>query len=90
MPRAPTSAAAAHSPKSGPQISHLKKKEKEKKRHKAKLFFIFNRPTIFLPEPGDEFLGRDDSDFLLLGGDAVEQVCQAGEEGLLPPRLHLR
>lgn len=46
--------------------------------------------TIFLPETRDEFLGRDDADFLLLCGDAVEQVSQAGEEGLFSTRLHLQ
>ncbi len=46
-------------------------------------------PTIFFPQPWDELLGRDDADFLLLCGDAVEQVGQTGEEGLLTTRLHL-
>lgn len=46
-------------------------------------------PTIFFSQSWDEFLGRDDSNFLLLRGDAVEQVGQTGEEGLLTTRLHL-
>lgn len=43
--------------------------------------------TIFLPQPGDELLWWNDSHFLLLSGDAVEQVSQAGEQALFPPRL---
>lgn len=47
-------------------------------------------PTIFFSQSWDEFLGRDDSDFLLLRGDAVKQVGQTGEEGLLTTWLHLK
>lgn len=45
--------------------------------------------TILLSQSGDEFLWRNDSDFLLLRGNAVEQVGQTGEEGLLATWLHL-
>lgn len=45
--------------------------------------------TILLSQTGDELLRRNDSDFLLLRGDAVEQVGQTGEERLLAAWLHL-
>lgn len=41
------------------------------------------RITIFLSQPCDEFLGRDHANLLLLGGYAVEEVCQAREKILL-------
>lgn len=56
--------------------------------------FLFNgtvgTPTIFFSQPWDKFLWGDDSNFLLLRGDAVKQVGQTGEEGLLTSRLHLK
>lgn len=39
--------------------------------------------TVLLPQAGDELLGRDDADFLLLRGDGVEEVGQACEQVLL-------
>ena len=46
--------------------------------------------TILLPQTGDELLGGDDPHLLLLRGDAVEEVGQAGEQRLLAPWLHLQ
>lgn len=62
----------------------LSEKRKNKVQHHAESL------TIFLSQPWDEFLGRDNADFLLLCGDAVEQVSQAGEQGLFTARLHLK
>ncbi len=45
--------------------------------------------TIFFPQPGDELLWWNDSHFLLLSCNAVEEVRQAGEQALLPSRLDL-
>jgi hypothetical protein len=52
-----------------------------------KRFFFFvalneNR-TFFFPEPGDELLGRQRSDLLLLRRDRVEEVGQARQQRLL-------
>ncbi len=38
---------------------------------------------LLLAQPRDELLGRDRPDLLLLGGDRVEQVREAGEQRLL-------
>lgn len=45
--------------------------------------------TVFLPQPRDELLGRDDAHFLLLRGDGVEEVGQACEQILLLLLLRL-
>ena len=45
--------------------------------------------TVLLPQAGDELLGGDDPHLLLLRGDAVEEVGQAGEQRLLTPGLYL-
>lgn len=58
--------------------------------HLTKQYQTVAIPTVFFSQSGDEFLGRDDSDFLLLRCDAVKQVGQTGEEGLLTTRLHLK
>lgn len=39
--------------------------------------------TVFFAQARDELLGRDHPHFLLLGGDGVEEVGQAGEQVLL-------
>lgn len=39
--------------------------------------------TVFFAQARDELLGRDHPHFLLLGGDGVEEVSQAGEQVLL-------
>lgn len=50
----------------------MRKTERETERdHKLPL-------TIFFSKPGDEFLRGDASHFLLLRGDAVEEVGEAG------------
>ena len=40
-------------------------------------------PSFLLPQPRDELFRRDSAHFLLLRGDRVEEVREAGEEGLL-------
>lgn len=47
------------------------------------LLHVVIKQLVFLPQSGDELLGRDHADLLLLGGYAVEEVCQAGEEAFL-------
>lgn len=39
--------------------------------------------TVLFAQARDELLGRDHPHFLLLGGDGVEEVSQAGEQVLL-------
>lgn len=39
--------------------------------------------TFLLAQPSDELLGCDRTDFLLLSGDAVEQVCETRQQRLL-------
>ena len=46
------------------------------------LFHSLSLLTVLLPQAGDELLGGDDPHLLLLGGDAVEEVGQAGEQVL--------
>lgn len=41
--------------------------------------------TIFFPKSGNELLWCYAADLLLLGGNVVEEVSQAGQEGLLRP-----
>lgn len=45
--------------------------------------------TVFLPQPRDELLGRDDAHFLLLRGDGVKEVSQTCEQVLLLLLLRL-
>ena len=45
----------------------------------------WHKTTFLLPEPRDKLLGRDGADFLLLRGDRVEEVGEAGEKRLLAP-----
>lgn len=39
--------------------------------------------TFLLAQPSDELLGCDRTDFLLLSGDAVKQVCETRQQRLL-------
>ena len=48
------------------------------------IFFIL-WVTFFLSKPGNEFLGGHRSHLLLLSGNGVKQISQAGQEGLLIP-----
>lgn len=50
---------------------------------------IISSFTIFLPQAGNKFLGWDDSHLLLLCGNTVEEIREAGQEAFLLSRLHL-
>ena len=47
------------------------------------LLHVVVKQLVFFLQSCDELLGRDHADLLLLGGYAVEEVCQAGEKVLL-------
>ena len=44
-----------------------------------------NALTLFLSQSGDEFFGSHGANFLLLCGDGVKQVGQAGQQSLFAP-----
>lgn len=45
------------------------------------------RLTILLAQPCDELFGWNDAHFSLLISNTMEEVCKAGKQVLLPPRL---
>lgn len=55
----------------------------------CKFLQAFSGLTIFFSQPWDELLWGDDSHLFFLRSDAVEEVCQTGEQAFFAPWLDL-